>query len=79
MFSKLTKAKGFADSTWNFSDASHGKGAADGVGVAIKLRFDNVVLQGVDIANAESAYALLHKSGTNNTIIYHTTLLKPTL
>lgn len=44
---------------WNFSGASHGKSAADGIGAAIKRRADNLVANGTDIANAETMYEKL--------------------
>lgn len=35
--------------TWNFSEAGHGKGAADGVGAVIKRTADSLVAHGEDI------------------------------
>jgi len=34
------------DGTWNFFEASHGKGAADGVGGVLKRTSDRLVKQG---------------------------------
>jgi len=39
---------------WNFSEAGHGKGPADGVGAAIKRLADRCVLSGQDITDASS-------------------------
>lgn len=50
--------------TWNFFEASHGKGAADGVGGIIKRLLDGKVSHGADVFDAESAYMLL-KDVTN--------------
>lgn len=44
---------GFQYGTWNFSEASHGKGAPDGIGGAIKRLSDNLVSRGIDIKNAK--------------------------
>lgn len=54
-----TKKLGFPNSTWNFSEASHGKSAADGVGGAIKRSLDDAVAYGVDIPDAETAFNVL--------------------
>lgn len=45
--------------TWNFFEASHGKGAADGIGGAIKRQLDQNVAYGIDIQNAEAAFKFL--------------------
>ncbi|CAG9787763.1 unnamed protein product [Diatraea saccharalis] len=42
--------------TWNYFEASHGKGAADGVGGYIKRLLDRKVLHGIDINTAQDAY-----------------------
>lgn len=49
----------FEEGTWNFFEASHGKGPADGVGGAIKRKLDHHVAHGHDIINAEEAYSYL--------------------
>jgi hypothetical protein len=37
LFNKLIHSKyGFSRSTWKFTEAGHGKGAADGVGAVVK-------------------------------------------
>ncbi|XP_078023610.1 uncharacterized protein LOC144462832 [Epinephelus lanceolatus] len=41
--------KGFSYITWNFTEASHGKGAPDGVGGALKNLADRIVARGTDI------------------------------
>ncbi|KAJ8720534.1 hypothetical protein PYW08_005999 [Mythimna loreyi] len=60
-FSKVTKELGFNYSTWNFFEASHGKGAADGVGGALKRNLDSIIAYGNDIPDAKTAFDLLHK------------------
>lgn len=63
---------GFPNSTWNFSESSHGKGAADGVGGALKRRLDGYVSQGIDIPNAQTAFKILKDSDTSVMIFYVT-------
>ena len=48
------------NSTWNFFEASHGKGAADGVGGVLKRTADQIVKQGTDLPDPRSV--LLSKS-----------------
>ncbi|CAH0560416.1 unnamed protein product [Brassicogethes aeneus] len=47
---------GFKYGTWNYSEASHGKGAPDGLGAAIKRISDNLVSKGQDIDNARTLF-----------------------
>ena len=42
--------------TSNFFEASHGKGAANGVGAVLKCTADRLVRQGVDIPDAKTLY-----------------------
>ena len=46
---------------WNFSEASHGKGPADGVGAAIKRLADRCVLSGEHITDASSLKCALER------------------
>ncbi|XP_052224930.1 uncharacterized protein LOC127840558 [Dreissena polymorpha] len=51
---------GFKKSTWNFLEAAHGKGAADGVGAAVKRAADQqVILKKNDITTSISFYLVL--------------------
>ena len=50
---------GFKLSTWNFSEAGHGKGAPDGVGATIKRMADHAVLAGEDITSASELVSKL--------------------
>lgn len=59
LFSKLIYEHGFQSGTWNFWEASHGKGAPDGIGGALKRKADKLVCFGKDIVNAKSLYEAL--------------------
>lgn len=61
-FSHLTYDFGFKNASWSFFEASHGKGAPDGVGGALKRMANSFVAHGNDIKDAESLFELL----TNN-------------
>lgn len=50
---------GFQSGTWNFFEASHGKGAPDGVGGLLKRTADRLVSHGADIPNAEVFFQTL--------------------
>ncbi|XP_022191792.2 uncharacterized protein LOC111049915 [Nilaparvata lugens] len=50
---------GFKNGTWNFFESSHGKGAPDGVGGALKRLGNHLVAHGLDIPNAETFYELV--------------------
>ncbi|CAB3256475.1 unnamed protein product [Arctia plantaginis] len=69
LFAKYTRMYGFR-ATWNFFEASHGKGAADGIGGTIKRKMDSLVAYGSDITNAESAFELLKNSGIKIKLFY---------
>lgn len=45
--------------TWNFSEKSHGKGAPDGVGGAVKRIADFAVQRGADLQTPEDLFSLL--------------------
>ena len=62
--STISHEKGFTKSTWNFSEAGHGKGAPDGIGAALKRAADQIVAHGTDIPNASVLYEQLKKTGT---------------
>ena len=55
---------GFKEITWNFFEASHGKGAPDGVGGALKRSADQIVAHGGDIPDAQSLYNKLKSLDT---------------
>lgn len=56
--------QGFTAGTWNFFEASHGKGAPDGVGGALKRRADSLVSQGRDITDAAELFEVLQETNT---------------
>ena len=60
MFSKNLFNYGIEKATWNYSEASHGKGAPDGIGEAVKRQADKLLYQKKDIPDALKLYALLH-------------------
>lgn len=47
---------GFRMITWNFLEAGHGKGPADGVGDAGKRNADALVAKGIDIQSKAKMY-----------------------
>lgn len=62
--------KGFTLGTWNFFEASHGKGAPDGICGTLKRRADSLVSQGVDIPTALSLYQALSDGESKVTLYY---------
>jgi len=59
LFSTKVFDLGFEAATWNFWESSHGKGAPDGVGGAIKRSADKLVANGNDINSATKLYDCL--------------------
>ncbi|XP_033736384.1 uncharacterized protein LOC117324573 [Pecten maximus] len=58
-FSQKIYQYGFEGGTWNFLEAAHGKGAADGVGAAVKRLADrSVLVTGKDIMSASDIKGL---------------------
>lgn len=51
--------------TWNFSEAGHGKGAADGVGGTVKRVADAAVAKGKDIDNIDDFMTIVAQSAEN--------------
>ncbi|KAK3099675.1 hypothetical protein FSP39_007878 [Pinctada imbricata] len=47
---------GFHKSTWNFTEAGHGKSSADGVGGLVKRTADDLVSKGTDIIDVNTFY-----------------------
>ncbi|KAK1879819.1 Enolase [Dissostichus eleginoides] len=56
---------GFKEITWNFFQASHGKGAPDGVGGVLKRSADRIVAHRGDIPDAQSLYDKLKSLDTS--------------
>ncbi|XP_049421729.1 uncharacterized protein LOC125882102 [Epinephelus fuscoguttatus] len=59
LLSTIPFLSGFRQVTWNFSEKSHGKGAPDGVGGAVKRTADSAVQRGEDVQTPEDFYNLL--------------------
>jgi len=55
----MVNSYGFSHVTWNFTEAGHGKGPADGVGALIKRTADELVNAGTDITDATTLYNCL--------------------
>ncbi|XP_070408481.1 uncharacterized protein [Nothobranchius furzeri] len=64
MFCTELFKQGFTAGTWNFFEASHGKGAPDGVGGALKRRADSLVSKATDIPHAAKFFDVLQKTET---------------
>lgn len=63
LLSKKPFKRGFKGISWNFFEASHGKGAPDGVGDTLKRSADTIVCHGGDIPNAEAMFHKLRNMG----------------
>ncbi|KAA0706779.1 hypothetical protein E1301_Tti019735 [Triplophysa tibetana] len=61
---------GFTAGTWNFFEASHGKGAPDGVGGLLKRTADRLVSQGEDISTAKHLFNAWVNTNTAVKIFY---------
>ena len=64
-FSTELARRGLKGGTWNFFEASHGKGAPDGVGGALKRTADQMVNTGSDIPDAHTLYLALSNTTTS--------------
>lgn len=64
LFSKNIFSYGYLAASWNFWEASHGKGAPDGVGGALKRTADKLVKQGLDIPDANAFYRAILQTTT---------------
>ena len=78
--------RGFEYVTWNFSEASHGKGAPDGIGGALKNLADRLVAYGTSIPDTKTLHDQLatHSSvrlylGTEDEISSAQDLIPPSL
>ena len=56
--------QGFTHVTWNFTEASHGKGAPDGVGGALKNLADRIVAYGTSIPDADTLFEQLNHNSS---------------
>lgn len=56
---------GFSSASWNFLEAGHGKGAADGIGAVIKRSADRIVYEGGDVIGTDDLISALESKGTS--------------
>lgn len=61
---------GFKEITWNFFEASHGKGAPDGVGGALERSADQIVAHGRDIPDAQRLFDKLKSLDTSVELVF---------
>ncbi|GBN45142.1 hypothetical protein AVEN_170726-1 [Araneus ventricosus] len=59
LLNKHISDHGLKYGSWSFFEAGHGKGAADGIGGAIKRTADRIVAQGTDIPDAKTLLTVL--------------------
>lgn len=62
LFSTRLFELGFTAGSWNFFEASHGKGAADGVGAVLKRTADRLVRQGIDLPTPQQVFNQLRST-----------------
>ena len=72
LFSTELSRRGLKGGTWNFFEASHGKGAPDGVGGALKRTADKLVNTGRDIPDAHELFKALSDTPTSIKLFYIT-------
>ena len=58
------------EAEWHFFEASHGKGAPDGIGGALKRAADRIVSHGHDLRSAKDVYDALKSKETNIKLSY---------
>lgn len=68
----LSEKLGVDEIVWHYSEAGHGKGAADGIGGSIKRLADSLVSRGMDVANFEQFLNAL-KENCKETSIFSVT------
>ncbi|XP_063044641.1 uncharacterized protein LOC134438864 [Engraulis encrasicolus] len=68
--SQIPYEMGFSRVTWNFLEAGHGKGPADGVGAAVKRQADAIVAKGIDLPNAKMVYEQLMNQPSSIKLMY---------
>ncbi|GAA6067166.1 NACHT, LRR and PYD domains-containing protein 14-like [Tachysurus ichikawai] len=65
LFSTELAKRGIKAGTWNFFEASHGKGAPGGVGAALKRTADMLISHGRDIQDAHEIFEALLETNTS--------------
>lgn len=61
---------GWKKLTWNFLEAGHGKGPADGIGAAVKRRADDIIARGKDLPNARVLFEELQQQKSATELFY---------
>ncbi|GAA6092441.1 uncharacterized protein LOC124051031 [Tachysurus ichikawai] len=70
LFSTEHARRGLKGGSWNFFEASHGKGAPDGVGGTLKRTADKLVTNSHDIPDAHELYKALTETSTTVKLFY---------
>ncbi|KAK7918767.1 hypothetical protein WMY93_010051 [Mugilogobius chulae] len=70
LFCTQLAQRGITGGTWNFFEASHGKGAPDGVGGTLKRKADKLVSKGRDIPDAKELFKALTEEETTVKLFY---------
>ncbi|XP_045063797.1 uncharacterized protein LOC123481960 [Coregonus clupeaformis] len=70
--SKVPYELGFKKVTWNFLEAGHGKGPADGIGAAVKRQADSLVAKGIDLPTGKVLYEQLLNQPSTVKLMYIT-------
>nr|XP_046230013.1 uncharacterized protein LOC124051031 [Scatophagus argus] len=70
LFSTELARRSLKGGTWNFFEASHGKGAPDGVGGTLKRTADKLVTNGRDIPDARELYKVLKENTSTIKLFY---------
>lgn len=70
LFTNIPYQMGWKKLTWNFLEAGHGKGPADGIGAAVKRRADDLIAQGKDIPNAQVLFSELQQQTSPIQLFY---------
>ena len=61
---------GYHAGSWNFWEASHGKGSPDGIGGAMKRKADKLISLGHDIPDIAHLYRALMQEETSMKLFY---------
>lgn len=72
LLSTVPFLSGFTNVTWNYSEKSHGKGAPDGIGGAIKREADLYVNRGGELQTPKALYEMLTKRNSSITLYWVT-------
>lgn len=70
LFSTELARRGLKGGTWNFFEASHGKGAPDSVVGTLKRTVDKLVTNRCDIPDAHELYKALRETSTTVKLFY---------